>query len=492
LHTPQKTRRCGSFSCTGGTLNANGGTVDFYSNWTTHNCFIRNAVFQNITFGGAHSGSALNFETGATNTVLGDIRHTGGRVDKATWLLHGDLYVTNAAYAGSSVARFISEEPQEIRFAPGAKAFGIAMDKPEDSTLTVVGGSCIFGGGNSAANTFGDLALLSGVFDASGVTNFMVSTYNDIWTNASAAVFKAPDLVDIRGYQCKLHANGLVFSNLSFGVTDGRLLLQAKTTNTVAGDLKILYSGLADGTLAVKGDIYCLKTITGGYHAGGNGVVLANGDRDQTLYAATNGAMPTLVIDKPAGTALRTEGNILTFVAPGAGVAGGHLTLASGHFTLPASNLVFESYGSQFVQKPGTTLDAGESTVFFNSWSPKLAFTDAELHRVVINTPISSGLPGNNLNIEAGTTATVARALVQTRGLLNASAKGVLRLLGDLEIGERASGGSAPLVFAGGNDQLYNNQGTNVTLPELPHPARHDAASEVTAACAGCIRSGVS
>ncbi|MGH2489062.1 MAG: beta strand repeat-containing protein, partial [Candidatus Limnocylindria bacterium] len=292
----------GAVTKSGGTFAHNGGTVAFSTSNVT------------IDVGGSETFNNVSFLSGTKTIAAGNTLVVTGTLD----LVSGSLNTGTLAAQGDIFAR--------IGFTGGGTA-----------TLLING---------TAAQTFdGDHTSASG-----GLPNVVIAkpagtlTLLDIlrtgrnWTYLSGTLAPGTSTVVFTGSAAGVITGDHALNNVE--LRGGTITIASGTTLTATGSVTLFSGSLNTGTLAAQGDIFARIGFTGG----GTATLRINGTGAQTFdgdHTSATGALPNVVIDKPAGTLtlldiLRTGRNwtyATGSLAPGTSsvVFNGNLTIGGDH-----------------------------------------------------------------------------------------------------------------------------------------------------------------
>ena len=477
--------------------NANGGTVllDMQSTYQTY-LYATNRVFSTLEFGGSTEGG-VDLSKCYNNHVTGKLVHSGGVVTgggTSTLFVDCPVEVKGKANGGSAWLTFNGDNDQEISFGEPfvdesgnayARTLSLYIDKPAGRKVMVSAsdgdGWARFGRCYTANNgIWSGFNVVSGLLDFSGCKGcdvYAARSYLTAWKGDAIAFpesFSAHSVGDGGGWRYGLFfsqpaGDAYVFTNLALHAVFTTYMYQT-TTNLVKGTFTLDGAGimqdynegnagwddvksLKTGTIAVEGDIVVCQDTTPNAtsHMGGNALVVACGTGDQNLYS-TNGALPSLIVDKPAGSRLdcHDDGNplcIRTWAADNSAHSGGHLILKGGTLAFPPSGVTWPNARSTYILQKGGVLEAGPGTVKIDGYIVKLGLTDPvggfEFY-------MSQTMSANYLDLK--NTLVVTGLYHQTGGrICNAT----VQLKGDCKIEGKNYGGNKAMQFVGDAVQHY-------------------------------------
>ena len=280
-----------------------------------------------------------------------------------------------------------------------------------------------FNGGSGNINITGTLTVSGGAFTA---TSGSTSIGGDFTISAGSFTHNSGTVtfVDLNK---TVNIGAEVLNNVHINMPSSRNLTITGTL-TAVGNLTITEHGLIQtGTLAVAGNVSTTDTTTGSVPSG---TLLLNGGGAQLLSASGgSGQIPSLIINKPAGT-LTIQDTIM--------VTGGTFTRTAG------------------------AVDAGTSTVSFLLQSKSVDASGMSFNNAVINLQ-------SNHNFTVTGTMDVNGTLTLTE--VNEIRTGTIAVAGNVVTTDTTVGGSnsstGTLLFDGGGAQLLSASGASGAVPNI-------------------------
>jgi len=314
-----------------------------------------------------------------------------------TVIVYGDVALTDGSIAGSGAVEARANVTQASTYDGGLGNLWISGSG--DQTFT-----------GSATAIAGDLPNVTinksaGTLTLAGTLRIVAAN----WTYVTGAVDPGTSTVIFTGVLTVTGSHTL--TNVEFQGA-GIKTVAAGTTLTAGGTLTLTDGDINTGTLAAQGDITQASTFDGE-----TGTLLINGTGNQTFIGTAIAGVTDLtnvVINKPSGT-LTLGGNIAILTA--------NWTYLAGTIDPGASNLIFDS---------GVTI-TGSHTL-----------NNVEFRGTGVKT------------IAAATTLTVVGTLTLTDGTINT---GTVAAQGDAAVASTFDGGSSPLSFTGGANQVFTSSG---------------------------------
>ena len=413
--------------------------------------------------------------------------------------VEGDVTVGVGAVGGTTILLVNGANDQSYTSTTGGKLPQLQIQKPADKTFMPVSAP------NLSAQTFtlssGDFTAPTGTLEIAYNSNLSLTLFtltNGVFRHNNGTLqfnsrYKTSTVrthtinvtqplalwnLVYTGGNWDTYSSSVLYYDLSGGgavTVSNEFTMQRYDVSKPREEIRAM-----NGTLEVQGDVTC---STGA--VGGTTILLINGTNDQT-YTPRGGYLPHLKIQKPAGTSFTpgSDGDCSVWT----------FTLVSGDYTAPsglldvrydvkASALIFDIQGGTFSHNNGTL---GFSSHFNQSGS--------KTHTIKASQPLTL----NNLTYAGGNRAG-GSYLLYTLDLTGSGTNSILvegdfsleatrhtssklkadgamiRLQGNMSVGERVYGGTTAIEFCGANNQEFLK--TAGTEPQGDYTIAKDAGS---------------
>lgn len=444
------------FTLSGGTFNANGGTVVFNpsSGCTkyTYTIDVPNTyTFNNVIIQSTTGCTPTVVATGVGNilNISGDLTHTDGVLDIQA-KLQGNLILNAGADGGNGTITIDGIGNQTFSQTGTSRTGRISVNK-SSGTFTPASSPMDFYC-QSFELTNGSFTAPSGNFNIGGVwnANATIFTHSGGTFNANGGTVVLNPSSSCTQYTYTVDIiNATIFNNVTVQSTTG---CTPTIVTTAIGDVLNIAGDLthSDGIINVDATVQGNLILTAGAD-GGYGTITLNGAGNQTYSQTGTSRTGQIIVNKPSGS-LTPASSPMDFFCQSFSLVAGSFTAPTGKFSIGGlwnSNLtIFSHSGGTFLNNNGTVvIDPATSCTQYTYTMDVIGITEFFNLEIKGTTGCSSPI----ITTAAGDVVKVLNNLTHTDGVLN----GLFEFKGNLSIASTSDGGTGTITANGTGFQQY-------------------------------------